>query len=63
MAKINNFIKIDGEYVAQQDIPQEQMGKIARAIAVNLAKGFGYVPAEKDGAIAKSQEETNAQKA
>ena len=62
MEKINNFIRIDGEYVAQEDIPQEQRSKIGRAIIVNLAKGFGYAPVEQDGAIAKRQEETNAQK-
>lgn len=60
MAKINNFIRINGEYVAQQDIPREQMSEISRAIIVNLAKGLGYAPAEKDGITAKSQEETNA---
>lgn len=63
MAKINNFIKINGEYVAQQDVSPEQMREISRTIIVNLAKGLGYVPVEKDGAIAKCQEETNVQKA
>lgn len=62
MANINNFIKINGEYVAQQDIPPEQMKEISRALIVKLAEGFGYVPAKKkDGAIAhpELQEETN----
>lgn len=59
MAKINNFIKINGEYVAQEDIPQEQMSEISRAIIVNLAKGLGYAPVEKDSTSAKRQEETN----
>lgn len=60
MAKINNFIRINGEYVAQQDIPREQMSEISRAIIVNLAKGLGYAPAEKDGVAVKHQERTNA---
>lgn len=60
MAKINNFIKINGEYVAQEDIPQEQMSEISRAIIVNLAKGLGYAPVENDSTGAKRQEKTNA---
>lgn len=59
MAKINNFIKINGEYVAQEDIPQEQMSEISRAIIVNLAKGLGYAPVEKESTSAKRREETN----
>lgn len=60
MAKINNFIKINGEYVAQEDIPQEQMSEISQAIIVNLAKGLGYAPVEKDSTSTKRREETNA---
>ncbi len=59
MANIDNFIKINGEYVAQQDIPREQAKEIGRAIIVNLAKGLGYAPVEKDSASEKLQEETN----
>lgn len=63
MAKINNFIKINGEYVAQQDIPAEQMREISRAIVVNLAKGLGYIPAEKEDDTvvrAETKKETHA---
>lgn len=59
MANIDNFIKINGEYVAQQDIPREQAKEIGRTIIINLAKGLGYVPVEKDSTSAKRQEETN----
>lgn len=41
---IQNYIRIDGEYVRQEDIPPDQMRKISTTLAVRLAEGFGYVP-------------------
>ena len=41
---IQNFIRINGEYVAQEDIPADQMKEISTTLAVRLAEGFGYVP-------------------
>lgn len=41
---IQNYIRIDGEYVRQEDIPPDQMRKISTTLAVRFAEGFGYVP-------------------
>lgn len=44
---IENYIKIKGKYVRQEDIPPEQMKEISKEIITRLAAGFGYVPVEK----------------
>ena len=46
---IQNYIRINGEYVRQQDIPPEQMREISRALAVRFAEGLGYVPVDPQG--------------
>lgn len=50
---IQNYIRIDGEYVKQEDIPPEQMLEISVALAVRFAEGFGYVPvnSQKQGSL------------
>lgn len=47
MEKIQNFIRINGEYVRQEDIPPEQMKKIATELIIRMAGVLGYVPVEE----------------
>lgn len=49
MAIIENYIRINGEYVPQKSIPEEQMKEISRSIITRLAAGFGYSPVETEG--------------
>lgn len=48
MAIIQNYIRINGEYVPQESIPAEQMKEISRSIITRLAAGFGYSPVETE---------------
>lgn len=49
---IRNYIRINGKYVKQEDIPPDQMREISRVLITRLCAGFGYVPvtdeADKD---------------
>lgn len=46
---IENYIRIDGKYVRQEEIPEEQMKEISRTLMLRLAEGFGYEPVEEEG--------------
>lgn len=48
MAIIQNYIRINGEYVPQESIPAEQMKEISRSIITRLAAGFGYSPVKTE---------------
>ncbi len=48
MGIIENYIRINGEYVPQESIPAEQMKEISRSIITRMAAGFGYSPVEKE---------------
>lgn len=45
---IENYIRIDGKYVRQEEIPEEQMKEISKTIMLRLAEGFGYVPVTEE---------------
>ena len=47
MEKIHNFIRINGEYVPQEDIPPEQMKKIGTELVIRMAAALGYTPVEE----------------
>lgn len=46
---IQNYIRIKGEYVRQEDIPPDQMREISIALAVRFAEALGYVPVNLPG--------------
>ena len=46
--KIENYIRIDGKYVRQEEIPEEKMKEISRTLMLRLAEGFGYVPVTEE---------------
>lgn len=56
---IRNYIKINGEYVAQEDIPEEQRKEIATTILNRLAKGFGYKPVEQSDLLTGVSDSNN----
>ena len=47
MEKIQNFIRINGEYIPQEDIPEEQLKEIGRELIIRMAGALGYVPVEE----------------
>lgn len=42
MEKFQNYIRINGEYKLQDDIPEDQMTEISRTLMLRLAEAFGY---------------------
>lgn len=46
MEKFQNYIRVNGEYMRQEDIPEEQFREIQYDLMVRLAGAFGYVPVE-----------------
>lgn len=38
---------MDGQYVKQEDISQEQIKEIGNELIIRLAEALGYVPAEE----------------
>ena len=40
--KIRNFVKINGQYVCLDELPEEQRSIVTQAILDRLSEGFGY---------------------
>lgn len=55
MAIIQNYIRINGEYVPQESIPAEQMKEISKNIITRMVAEFGYSPVV-EGVSDKSEE-------
>ena len=44
---VQNFIRVDGKFKKQEEIPVEQMREISRTLAVRFAEGLGYIPVQQ----------------
>ena len=55
---VQNFIRVDGKFKKQEEIPVEQMRGISRTLAVRFAEGLGYIPVnQKETAVGISEKE------
>ncbi len=45
--KIVNHIRVNGEYVLQESLPEETQKKIGKELGIRFAKSFGYEPIDK----------------
>ncbi len=44
MTMVENYIRVNGEYLRTDQIPENEMKEISKTLAVRLAAGFGYEP-------------------
>lgn len=40
--RIKNYVKINGEYICMDDLPEKERSIVAQAILDRLSEGFGY---------------------
>lgn len=46
---IVNFVKINGEFVNMDSLPESEKKKIGKELAIRFARGFGYEPVNEAG--------------